>query len=215
MTNFTSPGMGTYGSTWQSHGYSGAGNVEELIDSIKGKVAIVAGSAHGVFDEVDFLRRSYTYDEVLVFAVNDVGMFLERVDHWVSQHGDQLPYWQAVRWLHAKGEEVKYHSGEFDNEPINYTWHHINPSFALSGYFAAQIAYIMGAERIILCGCPGSKSKRFFESNPRLDNVYGSYEESPGNIIRDQFIKEMERLPDFKSRMRSMSGWTKEFLGGL
>lgn len=214
--NFNTPGMGTHGSEWQAHGYSGNGNVRPLIDSAKGRSAIVAGSSFQVFtDIVGILPRLH---DPLIFAVNDIGMYLPRVDHWVTLHRNNLPAWRAVRWLHPKPEqhtETIYHSYEVDPNKYDfeaYSWDGLCPIFALSGYFAMQIAYIMGCGEIWLCGCPGSPTRRFYDTVIAGESNY-PYKQDGG--VRQQLVSEMNRLPEFRSRVRSMSGWTREFFGGL
>jgi len=86
---------------------------------------------------------------------------------------------------------------------------------ALSGYFAMQIAYVMGASPIVLCGCPGDRAARFFEARPRTDFSYGAGRNGNDNSVRTQVEHEMKRLPEFKARVRSMGGWTGKFFGGL
>ena len=204
--NFNTPGMGTYGADWHAHGYSGCGNVSPLIDSEKNRPAIIAGGSFTVFDDID--RIAPRLDDPLIFAVNDVGMFLPIVNHWVSLHAENLATWKTVRWLHSwPVQTTNYHSYE---TKTGYTWDHLNPIFALSGYFAMQIAWIMGCAPIVLCGCPGSPARRFFESVPRPDGIYDT-----NGGVRDQLITEMNRVPGLKKVVRSMSGWTREYFGGL
>lgn len=204
MTIRNAETMGDYNSTWQIAGYAGQGNVEELIGTLRGRVAIVAGSGHDVMNELKIVGP-----EDVIFAVNDIGMFLPRVDHWISLHGGHLNAWKAVRWLQQRDREfTKYHSvDQFGN--IDYVWEQLTPCFALSGYFAMQIAYIMGADQIILCGCPGDASRRFTDIFPKTNHAY------EGEGVKHQLIHEMKRLPEFKEKVRSTSGWTKEFFGGL
>lgn len=206
--------MGSYGSEWQHKGYSGSGNVAGLLDSLRGRSAIVAGGAQGVFEEVAAVERKL--ESPVIFAANDAGMYLPRLDHWVSLHADNLGPWKQVRWLHpGPSEQAKYHS--CDKRPfIDYVWEGLCPVFCLSGYFAMQIAYLMGCERIVLCGCPGTPAPRFFEAGVRADGFgYGSGDRGADDGIRQQIEKEMGRTPDFKERVRSTSGWTREFFGGV
>lgn len=206
--------MGTYGSAWQTGGYSGSGNVEPLIGSLQGKTAIIAGNAVGVFGEVDTVLA--LHPDAIVFAVNDVGMYLPRVDHWVSLHADNLGVWKAVRWLtHHQMEAAKYHSVTA-RPVVDFLWEGLTPCFALSGYFAMQIAYILGAREIILCGCPGSPVRRFFEARLREDGFgYGGGLKGSDKGIREQLEKEMERVPELRKKVRSTSGFTRTFFGGL
>lgn len=212
MTVRNAATMGTYGATWEAAGYCGSGNVSSLIGTLRGRSAVVCGAAETVFQDMRILEKLH---DPVIFAVNDVGMFLPKVDHFVSLHSDNIPAWKTVRWLHAKDREyTKYHAP--DSRPyVDFVWDRLTPVFALSGYFAMQIAYIMGAELIILCGCTGDETRRFFDFNPRDNFFYGADINGSGKGIREQLEKEMGRLPAFKMRVKSMSGWTREFFGGL
>ena len=205
--------MGTYGSTWEAAGYCGRGPVGSLIGTLQGRPAVVCGSGETVFYELeDALKK---VPDAVIFGVNDTGTFLPRMDHWVSLHSDHLGPWKAVRWLHGRPrEDVQYHSID-DRAYVDHVWQNLTPLFALSGYFAMQIAYIMGASSIVLCGCPGERAARFFEASARADFGYGSGTNGNDNAVRTQVETEMKRLPEFKTAVRSMSGWTQQFFGGL
>lgn len=215
MTDFNAPSMLGHGSTWQARGYSGAGNVKDIINSTINRPAVVVGSAMGVFDELEIVTSIYGPDDLVVYGVNDVGMYLPNLDHWVSLHAEHIPAWKSVRWLHpVSNYPTKIHSYRHI-DIADYNWQGLSPLFALSGYFAMQIAYLMGCSPIILAGCPGNGTSRFFE--PRRNDKFGyGGGLSPGDKgIKDQVIGEMARLPMFMSNVRSMSGWTKEFFGGI
>lgn len=205
--------MGLYGSSWQASGYCGSSPAGELLGSLRGLPAIIAGGAEGVFEEVTDALEKMSFP--VIFAVNDVGMFLPTVDHWVSLHSDSLGAWKQVRWIktHAK-EKTLYHS--VDARPfIDVAWEGLTPLFSLSGYFAMQLAWIMGASQIVLCGCPGSPSRRFFDLEQRKDFGYGNGEAGSDKGVREQIEREMTRLPDFRAVVRSQSGWTREYFGAL
>jgi hypothetical protein len=213
MTVRNAATMREHGAAWQSAGYSGSGNVVDLLGTLQGKVAIVCGNAAGVFEEYEYMVSRLSPDKVVVFGVNDVGMYLPRLDHWVSLHSDNISVWKAVRWMNSKDQEsAKYHSVDAKKD-VNYVWDRLTPVFALSGYFAMQIAYLMQAEKIVLCGCPGSTAKRFFEFAARTDFGYGNGNGTGDAGVRQQLIEEMNRLPEFKKRVRSLSGWTKHYFG--
>lgn len=206
--------MGAYGAQWQHAGYAGSGNVVGLLDTLLGRPAVVAGGAEGVFVEVE--QALDILGNPAVFAANDVGMYLPKLDHWVSLHCDNLVAWKNVRWLHpSEKEDVKYHSVD-RRVFVDYVWQGLTPLFALSGYFAMQIAWLMGCRPIVLCGCPGEPKRRFFEARLRADGFgYGGGTRGSDDGVREQLVKEMKRLPQFKAAVRSMSGWTRDFFGGL
>lgn len=200
--------MGLYGATWQARGYCGSGAVGEFLNALAGRTALICGNAAGVFDEV--AEASALVEQPVVFAANDVGMYLPRLDHWVTLHEGNLKAWKAVRWLHQQqDEQVWVHSHQAD-PAVDVVWTGLTPLFSLSGYFAMQLAYLLGCERIILCGCPGDATRRFF------DGPYPTRQLGYGNDgLRKQVMSEMYRLPEFKAAVRSMSGWTKEFFGSI
>ncbi len=205
--------MGTYGSTWEVGGYCGRGSVGELANSLTGRAAVVCGNAEHVFYEFEDTCKKLGHP--VVFGVNDVGMYLPRMDHWVSLHADNLGAWKAVRWQNAFSQEKTQYHSVTARPVVDHLWEGLTPLFCLSGYFAMQIAHIMGASPIVLCGCPGEAGPRFFESHARPDFGYGSGTAGGDSSIRTQLEHEMKRLPEFKAKVRSMSGWTREFFGSL
>ena len=198
---------------WQARGYHGQGNVRDLIGTLAGRSVMICGNGGGVFEEYEAAAAALT--DPLVFACNDVGQYLPIVHHWVSLHTDNLAAWKAVRALHCRSMvPTKYHG--VDPRPhVDYMWDRLTPCFALSGYFAMQIAWIMGAERIVLCGCPGIQTRRFFEAKAREDFGYGEPMPRGDHGIRNQLQSEMERVPGFKLAVRSMSGWTQSYFGPI
>ena len=205
--------MGSYGATWEAGGYAGAGSVGELLGSLAGRPAIICGTAAGVFGEMEYALRQAP--DAVIFGVNDVGMFLPRMEHWVSLHTDHLGAWKAVRWLQGRAQEKTQYHGVDPRPFLDHDWSSLRPLFALSGYFAMQIAYLMDAAPIILCGCPGSAAPRFFEAEARTDFGYGSGTAGSESGVREQLEREMTRLPDFKARVRSQSGWTRELFSPI
>lgn len=213
MTTRNAVSMGTFGSTWQTGGYSGQGNIHPLLNILEGRVAIVCGGSHKVFDDLEKVLDKLS-DLPVVFAVNDIGMFMKDVDHWVTLHSQNLKAWRAVRYLQARPSPKMHCVDWFDSS--YFVWDALTPIFALSGYFAMQVAHLMGADKIILCGVPGSPARRFFDE--KLDHGgfgYGGGSTQNDRNIRDQLVKEMARVPEFYIKIRSMSGWTQEFFGGL
>jgi hypothetical protein len=118
--------------------------------------------------------------------------------------------------MHHKADEwAKYHGVNSKHLYVDYAWEFLTPIMALSGYFAMQIAWLMGCSPIILAGCPGDGTPRFFEAKQRGGFQYGSGETGSDKGIRQQVVNEMNRVPEFKAAVRSMSGWTREFFGGV
>lgn len=213
MTTYHGESMGTHGATWQAAGYAGAGNVAPLLGTGAGRPAIVCGNGAGVFAELAEAQARLV--EPVILAANDVGMYLPVLHHWVTLHGDNLGAWKTVRWLHHRAQEQTcYHTP--DPRPFSdYVWEGLRPIFCLSGYFAMQVAWLLGCRPIVLCGCPGEQVRRFFESTARAEFGYGNGPVGSDKGVREQLEKEMMRLPEFKAAVRSMGGWTKSYFGSL
>jgi len=195
-----------------SLGYEVAGPAKEIIGSLAGRLALVVGNAEGGYKQAEFVRRHF---DPVIFAVNDVGMYLPVVHHWVSLHYDKLVHWAAVRRLDGSlWQDFKTHCGYFQIAKADYVWAIEPCHFSLSGYFAMQLAYLMGADRIVLAGCPGSRVRRFFEPEPRADYGYGGGDSNADYRDREQLYNEMRRVPGMKEKIRSCYGWTREYFGG-
>ena len=199
---------------WQTRGFHGDGagrcNITSLIDSLAGAPALVVGSG-GTFDEIikDYFFAVSRHPGAKIFAVNDIGVHLPHVDHFVSLHEDNLQHWAALRA--DKHKDFKTHS----LIKADWCWEGIVPIMPISGLFAMQIAWVMGAGKIILVGCPNDGTKRFFDAKPREDFHYGEGKGTTDEGVRRQLVGEMHRLPDFKAAVRATSGWSKEFFGGI
>jgi hypothetical protein len=202
------------GDSWFWKGYSGGGNVQHLIDSCRGRFAIVVGSG-GKFEDIlaDVQRATLIglrgfAPNPLIFAVNDIGMYLPHVDHWVSLHTPKLDYWVEIRrdaTSKAIGNlDFQVHDGGLYGPRDWHQWTGLTPIMALSGLFAAQVAYLMGCEPIVLAGCPMDKTPRFFELS--TDNP--GYESTQEQVKAESAYK-----PDFKAAVRSMSGWSRGWFG--
>jgi len=195
---------------WECKGYIGEGNVAGLLGSLSGRPAIVAGSGKGVFEEVQ--RATRLLHEPVVFAVNDVGVLLPHIDHFVSHHTPRLALWVSIRRDPTGGSYGNTNFNVHDSGTYGptdwYQWKGLTPVMSLSGLFAAQIAYLMGCSFIVFAGCQCDDTPRFWETEYKTSNV--GYMKTQKTFQQELYFK-----PEFKRALRSMSGWTKEFLGGI
>ena len=222
MGNYRAQSFPVLSGDWRHRGFNGSGAVQELFGTLAGRTALVVGSGGTIEDILDDVRLEFRRSmgsanctpviTPVVFAVNDIGMYLDHVDHFVSLHGEKLLHWAGIRKDGTSKpvyREFWTHTGKHYPAGIDYHWDGLTPLMPLSGYFAMQIAWIMGAERIVLIGCPGDATKRFFDAKPKPGERYSELG------IRKQIEDEMRRIPEFKRAVRSTSGWTKEFFGDL
>ena len=187
---------------WHFRGYSGnQDQIESFIDSLSGRSAIVAGGAAGVLAEMAEAKGQL--DDPVIFATNDIGKVIKWA-HWVSLHPDKF---------FSPGQAMTHTA--FGNG-AQFDWRIEPEHFPLSGYFAMQLAWIMGCDRIVLCGCPGEAGPRFDGSaNEYAGFGYGSGTTGSDSAVKSMLERTMKRLPEFKAAVRSMSGATKHFFGGL
>lgn len=193
--------------TWTHGGYTGEG-CEALLDELRGQPAIVAGNGKGVFEEVSAAQSAM--GRFNLFAANDVGVYLPHIDHLVSLHTPKLDCWAGLRRdATSKGygnKDFRVHDGGLYGEREWHQWTGLTPIMALSGLFAAQIAWLMGCSPIVLCGCPTDSTPCFWQPDGTVNGGYSK--------VQGQLAAEVNRNPAFKKSLRSMSGWTKEFLHG-
>jgi hypothetical protein len=192
---------------WDFAGYQGEG-CGDLIGELRGQPAIIAGNAKGVFEEVQTAYAAM--GRPVIFAANDVGVYLPWVDHMVSLHTPKLDHWVELRRdATSKGygnKSFRVHDGGLYGEREWHQWTGLTPMMALSGLFAAQIAWLMGCAPIVLAGCPTDETACFWQPN---ETVNGGYPK-----VQSQFKTEVNRNAQFRKALRSMSGWSKEFLNG-
>lgn len=191
---------------WTHKGYSGQGS-GGLLDSLEGRPAIVAGNAKGVFDEVATAQS--ILGGSVVFGTNDAAVYLSRLDHFVSLHAPRLEHWVALRrdenGTGYGNKDFEVHDcGTYGPRPWH-QWTGLTPLMALSGLFAAQIAFLMGCRPIVLAGCPTDDTPRFWEheSRPAYRNV------------QKMFLDEIARNREFADALLSMSGWSRKVLGDI
>lgn len=161
--------------------------------------------ALGLFGQVGYAESAYD-----VIAINGVGCDLPfRIDHWVSFHAELFPMWMQNRrdngypfaypdgyqlWTSARGR----HMTEWEK---HYKIRMVDCNGGSSGMVAVLVALEIGAPKIVLAGVP-------------LENEYGHYDK-PGWWDEAHLHRvAWEKLaPEVKARIRSLSGWTKEFFG--
>lgn len=167
-----------------------------------GKVAAVLGGASGGYEELATLRDMA--DVVAVYAVNDAAADYEgELAAFVTLHPEKLPGWLAARRDAGRPEprEVIAHEQKAHvTRVVDYRWPGMTSSGS-SGLFAAKIAMETQPYPVVLCGVPMDANRAHYFNFATWNDVNGFFR---GWEAAHQFIKD---------RVRSMSGWTAEFLG--
>ena len=158
--------------------------------------ALVLGGAACVWADVDAALGLGEFD--MVVACNDIGaLWPGRLDHWASLHPERLPKWESERrargypggwvtWAHRAHKGIARDTGG--------DW------AGSSGLLAVRVALEVGASRVVLAGVP-------------LDRDAGHVVRQAAWPSADAFRKGWKRHEADLIGVRSMSGWTREFLG--
>lgn len=147
-----------------------------------------------------------------VIAVNDIAVHWPGDIHdWVSLHPTKLTTSDPDDIRKRSWRAQRADAGH----PGGYTtWSHRRPSLVdetvdfwgggSSGLFAVTVAYHLGCDRVVLCGCPMDRSGHFEESR--------TSHEFTGEVdhYRKVWVKHKDEI---RERTRSMSGWTRETFG--
>lgn len=162
-------------------------------------LAAVLGGARGVWVELQDLERLAGGRPDLIVATNDAGVvYPGRLDAWATLHHERFNDWRARRCGNA--DYRAFIHAPFpgcDAEVVRELWS------GSSGLYAAQVAlHELGARRVVLCGCPLDADRAHF---------FDRADWSDAHIFRRGFDA---ALPVIRDAVRSMSGWTRELLGG-
>jgi hypothetical protein len=209
--------------SWTINGITGRGETPACAGKDSGP-AVVLGTGRRVWEDLTrFVREVLdVYDETFdllpnyvgIVAINDmIRYFKGRVHHGVSLHPYELPLWQALRPLcECDAYPVSVHTRNWKNiGPIGYIgpmffWDIPGATGGSSGLFAAVVALALGYDPVYLCGVPMDASGHFYDP-PRLETRQFATD-----------IEEMEwrkaKSLFFNGRVKSMSGRTREWLGG-
>jgi hypothetical protein len=189
---------------WEYRGIRGGGNEPPSCCGKFRGLALVIGSARCAWEDLEPYR---TRSKAAV-VVNDMGIYLDwPIDHWVSLHPELLTIWLDLRRKHSYPISSGYETHTQKSSPgIKNAWN-LEKYAAYSGLFAVEIALLLGYDEIVMCGIPADGSGRFFDP-PWLA---GHHDDKNG---KDSFKRHCLNNKELTKRVRSMSGWTKQLLGG-
>ena len=189
--------------------------------------AIVVGSAPCLHD--DLQRALELFPFAFIVTVNGACVEVEHADAIVSGHTNKAEKFTAARkaaFPKGKPFEVWANWARPGREPkmlypsvTRWFGGHVSTG-ATSGAKAARMALEAGYEPVILCGCPLDASGYFPGESIKGKGIghdcrrVGDPEQDDHRTIvnyRDKFKKLAEK--EFKGRVFSMSGRTREWLG--
>lgn len=174
------------------------------------KRALVVGCANDVWQEVEAAQKLGTFDTI--YAVKMAGIHWDQGPFvWVGLHPEFMERYRAER--RALGlpdnfetvaplpSEVGRHTAIVSDRYSSYKWPGMTSSGA-SGLFGVKIAMEDGHQRIVLAGIPMTRET-------------GHFVRGQPWIQFDSFTAAWTLMkPKLTGTVKSMSGWTRELLGG-
>lgn len=175
---------------------------QALVNKYTGKTCILLAGGRTVWADVHAFTGGNAHSEWDYMAVNDIGMYVPgRLEHWFSCHGEQLPGWELVREFHHEGTR-HLHSMK-DRHPSCIAWP--VPTIGTSTLAAVYVALCLGYDRIVLCGAPLDDEGHFFDPPWVKTNFSNEARHDVWERARDNI---------FDGKVTSMSGFSREILGG-
>ena len=172
--------------------------------------ALVMGRAACVWKDVAAAMELCSYDKII--AVNHTGYdWFGRLDCWVSFHLQLFPTWASKRAQHGFAPASSYWT-EGSQMKVARRKPYLQSSFPFpiqsvacnggsSGMIAVYVAFAVGCTRIVLAGIP-------------LQQEEGHYDEKGPWTAAGRYREEWKKRHDvLKDHVRSLSGWTRDFLG--
>lgn len=183
-----------------------------------GRIAICA-SARCLWEDLRSLKEKWA-GSFHVMAVKMAGLFLPMpIQHWAGQHGERFQLMLPLRGYHlyrnAPHAETKcmIHS-ERPWPKVTHVWPGRN--HGTSALFATRVALALGYDEVVLCGTPLDGSGRFYDAPWANGGGLGPDAGRLGGVeLLDMSEWERHAKNVFDGRVKSMSGKTRELLGGI
>ncbi len=200
---------------------SGAGNF------VLTKVAIVVGSAPCLHE--DLQRALELYPFAFICTVNGACVEVEEADAIISGHTNKAEiFTEARRKAFPNGKPFDvFANGAREGNQFKFDYPSVTRWFgrdcstgATSAAKAARMMFEIGFEQVILCGCPLDSSGYFSGESEKGRSIshdcrrLGDPEQTQSRAV-EGYRRKFKKLADgeFKGRVFSMSGLTREWLG--
>lgn len=193
---------------------------------------LVVGSAPCVFDDVHRALRIRPFAGMML--VNGACTAFEHAEHMLAGHEEKAEFFMRERLRVFPGSKIRVHGCCHPHRqkmmanmfPSVTDWHgHEKGVGATSASKAAKLCFELGADEVILCGCPMNQ-EGYFPGEAKVpqhimcDRIGDHGMARIGIPVQQTRIitgyrEKMKILAEgeFKNRVFSMSGYTRECLG--
>lgn len=169
------------------------------------RTALVVGGAECVWEDLDKVSGLFKPD--LIIAVNDIGLWLTHIDHWVSYHHSQLFRWAQQRLDSGLPPPSSYWTNPANFKTSPYPdgfFKTIKTEGGSSGWMATAVALQKEKCKVVLAGVPMVPAMRHFN-----DKQKGKPWVDGKNYLSHWKTHSVK----YAQAIRSMSGFTKELFG--
>ncbi len=195
---------------------------------------LVVGSAPCLFDDVEAALKLRPFASIML--VNGACTAIENAEHVLAGHEEKAEFFarerkrcfpNSVYRLHATTHPHRRQMMEQMFPSVTDWWPHEVGVGATSASKGAKLAFLLGATEAILCGCPMDQPGYFSGEAKVPQHIacqrIGDHGTAHGLGIPVQetriiqgYRAKLKQLAEteFKNRVFSMSGFTKQCLGG-
>lgn len=139
-----------------------------------------------------------------ILATNETGRdFPGRIDHWVSMHPEKMAAWVKERRAAGRSEAGTLWYPRHKQPPAGFMMSKAPSWGGSSGLLAVTVCLkAILCERTVLAGIPlTTEGAHYFDKRRWVE----------AHRYRTAWVR---YLPELRNRVKSMSGWTRELLGG-
>jgi hypothetical protein len=172
--------------------------VAKTVMQLMGGRALILGGAKCLDEDLAALEAMVGPWRGVTLAVNRAALrYPDRTDHWVCMHADEIPA-SLAQWPARLPRPLIWTR---EGQPYAQNADLVAPHWkGTSGLLAVSVAFVLGAEKIVLCGVP-------MDSQPHFDDA------EPWHACATFWRDWTAKLREMRGRVTSMSGRTEEWLG--
>lgn len=165
-------------------------------------VALVLGGAQCLHDDMEAAFQLFVPD--VVVCVKDIGITYPDNDHWVTYHPERLPRELGIR--RAKGLPDPLYIWTYEKIAIRpklgVEFRTVPNKGGSSGFMGMVVGCIV-ADKAVLAGIPMDPAQKHFSRPKKQGWPEAKYYRKVWS----------DHHGEYKDRVRSLSGWTKEIFG--
>jgi len=160
--------------------------------------ALICGGAASVFEDIEAAKK--LFQPSAIFAINNILADIPDVDHFISMHPMKMPGWLKKRRENGFLVDPKdYWTAKDKTPPKGFEFKTIPNTRGGSGMLAVFVARYLGYKSV-LAGIPMTVvGAHYHNTRPWAECLHY-------RIV-------WERNESIRHDVRSMSGWTREWLG--